>query len=189
MIVFLGFSTHSDAFRHLRNLFGEFQKKPSFFIVWGCREMSYIQFCRASQALSIGIWLNLNSEKVWKKKFTNMKMVWYLISLKIGKIWCQRSIFEFNYFTVRTFWYKVKYTIRCRIKWATKWYKKYFDDWFLPQVFHQKTETSAKFCMSKKHCFLTFSVQYRDWGEMRHKKFCRASEALSIVTGLNLNSE
>jgi hypothetical protein len=160
MIVFLGFSTHSDAFRHLRNLFGEFQKKPSFFIVWGCREMSYIQFCRASQALSIGIWLNLNSEKVWKKKFTNMKMVWYLISLKIGKIWCQRSIFEFNYFTVWPFGNKVKYTIRCRIKWATKWYKKFFGNSFLPKIFHEKTEKSLQFRMSKNPVFRFFSYPF-----------------------------
>jgi hypothetical protein len=30
--------------------------------------MSYIPYCRASQALSIGIWFNLSSGKIWRKK-------------------------------------------------------------------------------------------------------------------------
>jgi hypothetical protein len=29
--------------------------------------MSYIPYCRASQALSIGIWFNLSSGKIWRK--------------------------------------------------------------------------------------------------------------------------
>ena len=33
---------------------------------WG--EMSSIPFYRASETLSIGIWLDLNSGKVWRKK-------------------------------------------------------------------------------------------------------------------------
>jgi hypothetical protein len=47
---------------------------------WG--EMSYIPFCRASQALSIGIWFNLNREIFWKKKSANMNMKLCSISLK-----------------------------------------------------------------------------------------------------------
>jgi hypothetical protein len=34
---------------------------------WGPGKMSYIQFCRASEALSNGIWLNLKSEKFSRK--------------------------------------------------------------------------------------------------------------------------
>ena len=52
-------------------------KKHSFWTFsirnWDYREISNIQFCRASQALSIGIWLNLKREKVLPEKFLKTK--------------------------------------------------------------------------------------------------------------------
>ena len=52
------------------------------------KEMSYIQFCRASQALSIGIWLNLKSEKIHRKKITKTLMVnfWHFLGSTWG-VW------------------------------------------------------------------------------------------------------
>ena len=53
-------------------------KKHSFWTFsirnWDYKEISNIQFCRASQALSIGIWLNLKGEKVFTEKFLKTKM-------------------------------------------------------------------------------------------------------------------
>ena len=77
----------------------------------------YIQFCRASRALSIGIWLNLNGEKVEGKIFQYK----YGIVLKKGKIWCERSIFRSDYLGPRKLWNNVQYMFWCRIRWAIKW--------------------------------------------------------------------
>ena len=44
--------------------------------------MSCIPFCRATQALSIGIQFNFYSEKILRKKSTNMNMNLYWMSLR-----------------------------------------------------------------------------------------------------------
>ena len=46
-------------------------------LFWHHKEMPHIQFCRASRALSTGIWLNLNSGKFLGKKV--LQKIWECI--------------------------------------------------------------------------------------------------------------
>ena len=65
----------SDLVKILKKVGNFFVKKKSILTFsityWGPGKMSYIQFCRASEALSNGIWLNLKSENFSRKKCTN----------------------------------------------------------------------------------------------------------------------
>jgi hypothetical protein len=72
-------------------------------LYWVQNRMASIQFCRASQALSNGIWLKLKSEKMLGENF----QISYLFSSKIGQKRCQWAFFNSNYLSSRTFWKNV----------------------------------------------------------------------------------
>ena len=59
-------------------LWGEKNSIFSFSILyWRRWEMPYIQFCRASQALSNGIWLGFQLERIFGKKSQKLKVEFF----------------------------------------------------------------------------------------------------------------
>ena len=83
-------------------------------------------------------------------------MASYIFSRKIGKIWCQTWIFEFDYLGWWKFSHNVLYTIRCRIKWATKWRIDFFGNRLLTGSFNRYIEKWTDFCEVEKTVFLVF---------------------------------
>jgi hypothetical protein len=149
-------------------------------------DFAHIQFCRASQVLSIGIWFNLDSEKFSQKKNS---LILYEIMAKLAKKGCEYSTFGLSSLSSRTFWKNVLYMISCRIIWATQWYKSFSGSRHFTYTFRPNTEKWSKTYMLKNHCIWRFLIL--KWVERKipYIQFCRASQPLSIGIWLDLNSK